>query len=94
MVNNLNYLDLKFPISIKRYRLIEQKNNTCINLFCYENDLIYSVHVPAKTFEDCMNLFLITDENKSHYVYVKEFMRPFCNKTKIKNKKHFWRYCL
>ena len=94
MVNNLNYLDLKFPISIKRYRLIEQKNNTCINLFCYENDLIYSVHVPDKTFEDCMNLFLITDENKSHYVYVKEFMRPFCNKTKIKNKKHFWRYCL
>ena len=37
---------------------------------------------------------MITDENKSHYVYIKDFHRFVCNKTKNKNKKHFSRYCL
>ena len=41
-----------------------------------------------------MNLLLITDENKSHYVYVKDFNRVMCNETKNKNKKYFCRYCL
>ena len=42
-------------------------------------------------FEDCIDLLLITDENKSHYVYTKDYDRFMCNKTKS-NKKHFWRY--
>ena len=42
-------------------------------------------------FEDCIDLLLITDENKSHYVYTKDYDRFMCNNTKS-NKKHFWRY--
>ena len=34
---------------------------------------------------------IITDKNKSHYVYVKDFNRFMCIKTK--NKKHFHKYC-
>ena len=41
-----------------------------------------------------MDLLLISDENKSHYVYIKNFNIFICNKTKCKNKKHFCRYCL
>ena len=37
---------------------------------------------------------MITEENKSHYVYIKDFTRFMCNKTKNKNKKHFFKYCL
>ena len=41
-----------------------------------------------------MDLLLIADEDKSQYVYIKDFNRFMCNKTKNKNKKHFCRYCL
>ena len=41
-----------------------------------------------------MNLLLINDENKSHYVCIKDFDKFMFNKTKHKNKKHFWRYRL
>ena len=41
-----------------------------------------------------MDLLLITDESKSHYVYIKGFDKFMCNKTKDNNKKHFFRYCL
>ena len=51
-------------------------------MFCYENNLVYSVYVSNEDFENCVNLLMITDENKSHYVYIKGFNRFMCNKTK------------
>ena len=41
-----------------------------------------------------MDLLLIADESKSHYVYAKDFKRFMCNKTKCKTKEHFCKYCL
>ena len=35
-----------------------------------------------------MDLLVILDENKSQYVYIKDFNRFMCNKTKNKNKKY------
>ena len=50
MVNDLDYVDIKFPVSEKDYSKIEQRNSICINLFCYKNDLIYLVHVSDKKY--------------------------------------------
>ena len=36
-----------------------------------------------------MGLLLILDENKSHYVYIKDFDRFMCDKTKNKMKNFF-----
>ena len=41
-----------------------------------------------------MDLLMITAENKSHYVYIKDSNRFMCNKTRNKNKKHFCKCCL
>ena len=38
-----------------------------------------------------MDLLLISDENKSSYVYIKDFNRFMCDKTKNKNKKLFFK---
>ena len=39
-VNDLDYVDVKYPVSKKDYSRIKQKNNICINVFIYENDLV------------------------------------------------------
>ena len=54
MVKDLDYADIKFPISKKYCCKIEQKNSICVNVSCYENDLVYPVHIPDKKFEDCV----------------------------------------
>ena len=41
-----------------------------------------------------MDLLLLTDGDKSHYVYIKDFDRVMFHKTKNKNKKWFCRSCL
>ena len=34
---------------------------------------VYALNVTKEKFENCMDLLMITDENKSHYVYIKDF---------------------
>ena len=47
-----------------------------------------------KNVSNHTNLLMIHEENKSHYVYIKDFNRLMFNKTKNKNKKHFCMRCL
>ena len=69
-------------MSSKDFSKIEKKNNICMNVFCYENKLTYPVYVSDQEFKNCMDFLLISNENKSHYVYIKDFNRFICNKTK------------
>ena len=69
------------------------KNNICINVFGYENGLVFPIYVSDQKFEDLMDLLLLIDDDKSHYVYIKDFNRFMFHKTKIKNKKWFWISC-
>ena len=82
MINELDYEGIKFPVSKKDYCKIERQNNICINVFYYENGLTYPVYLSDQKFRDCMDLLLISNENKSRYVYIKDFNRFMCNKTK------------
>ena len=73
MADNLDCKGIYFPVSKKDYEKIEQKNNICINVFCYGNSLIYPVNVSKQKIEDCIDLLLINDENKSSYAYIKDY---------------------
>ena len=66
MVNELGYEGIEFPVSRKDFCKIEKKNKIYINVFCYENNLVYPVHISKQKYKDYMDLFLIDDENKSH----------------------------
>ena len=88
MVNDLDYEGIKFPVSKNDFTKIEKKN-ICINIFCYENEVTYPVYVSNEKFKMGIDLLLITNENKSHYVYIKKFNRFMCNKAKNKNTKTF-----
>ena len=41
-----------------------------------------------------MNLLLIAEDEKRHYVLIKDFNRFMYNKTKHQHRKHFCMYCL
>ena len=51
--------------------------------------MTYPIYVSDQKFENPMDLLLISNENKSHYVYIKDCDRFIFSKTKIKNKKYF-----
>ena len=45
MVNDLDYKCIEFSVSKKCNCKSGQKNNICLNVFCYKNDLTYPVYV-------------------------------------------------
>ena len=73
MAKDLDYECINFPVSKKDFSKVEQKNIICINAFCYENNLTYLVYASDQKIEDHMDLLLISDENKSHYVVYQKF---------------------
>ena len=51
------------------------KNNICINVFGYENKMVFPIYISEQEFEESVDLLLLIDEDKSHYVYIKGFDR-------------------
>ena len=84
----------------KDFDKIEVKNNICINVFGYENKLVFPIYVSDKKFEDSMDLLLLIEDDKANYVYIKDFNRFMFHKMrnneimKDKDKKWFCRSCL
>ena len=63
-------------------------------MFCYENKLVFPIHISDQKFEDSIDLLQIFYGGKSHYVYSKDFDRFMFHKTKNNNKKYFCKSCL
>ena len=63
-------------------------------MFGYKNELVFPIYVSDQKFKDSMDLLLLTDDDKSHYVYIKDFDRFIFHKTKNKNKNWFCKNCL
>ena len=81
LVNKLNYEVINFPVSKRDYFKIEVLNKICINIFCYENKIVYPVYLSDQKFDDSMDLLLLSNNFISHYVYIKDLKL----KLKIKN---------
>ena len=57
----------------KDFSKIEVKKNICINVFGY--GLVLPIYVSDQKFEDSIDLLLLIDDDKSHYVCIKDFDR-------------------
>ena len=94
IAEKLDYDGIDFPVKEKDFDKIEIKNNICINVFGYKNGLVFPIYISSQKFEDSMDLLLLIDDDKSHYVYIKSFNRFMFHKTKNNNKKWFSKSCL
>ena len=66
IAEELNYDGIKFPVQDKRFNKIEIKNNICINVYGYDNRLVFPVYISDQKFEDSMDLLLLIYNDKSH----------------------------
>ena len=78
----------------KDFDKIEIKNNIRINVFGYENGLVFQTYVLSQKFEDSMDFLLLINGNKLLYVYIKDFNRFMLYKKKNNDKKWFCKNCL
>ena len=73
----------------KDFSKIEMKNNICINVFRYENELVFPIYVSDQKFEDSMDL-LLELMMINHIVCTSKILTDLCfTKQKIKTKNGF-----
>ena len=51
----LKYDGIDFPVQEKDFNNFEVKNNICINVFGYENKLVFPIYISDQKFEDSMD---------------------------------------
>ena len=93
IASTLDYRGINFPMQARDYEIIEERFNINVNVFGYENR-VFALYVSKKLNEEILNVLLISNEKKSHYVFIKDFNRLMYSKTKHKDRKHFCMSCL
>ena len=88
-VNEFNYDGVEFSVSQRHYNKVEKQNSIRINVFGYEDGQPFPINISKETFEEQMNLLLITKDEKKHYVLIKDFNVFMYNQSKHKERKHF-----
>ena len=68
MIDNLDYSGIEFPVNVKQYNKIEKQNNININVFGYEEKQPFPIYLSKEKNENHLNLLLITEDEKNHYV--------------------------
>ena len=58
-----------------------------VNVFGYENK-VYPFYISKRSYDQTLDLLLITEKDKSHYVLIKDFNRLMFSRTKHTDKKH------
>ena len=93
IAKTLDYRGVNFPLKARDYEIVEERFNINVNVFGYENK-VFPLYVSKKSNEQVLNVLLISNEEKSHYVFIKDFNRLMYSKTKYQHKKHFCMSCL
>ena len=95
IASTLDYLGIDFPMKTHDHELAEERFEMNVNVFCYENK-IYHLYISKKSNTQVLTVLLITNEEKSHYVFIEDFDRLMYSKAKTKNhrKKIFCMACL
>ena len=96
--STLGYPGIDFPMKTHDYQLVEKRFEMNVNVFCDENK-IYPIYISKRFNNEVLNVLLITSEEKSHYVFIKDFNRLMYSKAKTKDqllyglftKFHYWR---
>ena len=88
-IQNIDYKGIEFPVTIKQINKIEKQNSININVFGSENKQPYPIYISKEKNGDCMNLLLITEETRTHYVLIKNFNKFMYNQTNTKKENTF-----
>ena len=75
------------------YEITEERFNINVNAFGYENS-VFPIYASKKSNEQVLNVLLISNEDKPHYVFIKDFNLLMYLKAKHKDRKHFCMSCL
>jgi hypothetical protein len=91
--DKLDFTGIDFPVQMKDISKFENQNDITVNVFGYEKGNIYPIHLTKKRFVRHVDLLVISNGNKSHFCWIKNFNR-LMNDGQHDHQKFYCCYCL
>ena len=92
---DFDWSGIRFPVSVRDIKKFKIKNQISINLLAIEDRQIYICRKGGNNYECIINIMLITESNRKHYVAIKSLSRLLLiQNTKLKGKEFFCMNCL
>ena len=92
--NKLDLFGIDFPTPLNQISKVEKQNSLAINVFGYEDNVIYPLLLTKKRGEKVINLLLYQKKDQNHYCWIKDFSRLCYDQSKHKARKFFCTRCL
>jgi hypothetical protein len=97
-VKEVNWSGLRFPVTVNQVRLFERNNqNFTVNVYVYEeseDDVIPIYVTKCGMRAKHIDLLLLKDGEKCHYVWIKRMSALVCHRTKSKAKVYVCPHCI
>ncbi len=97
-VNNVNWDGLRFPVTLAQIRLFERNNvDITVNVYVYEEktrDVIPVYITKCNIRRQHIDLLLVTNEQTSHYMWIKSMSALVSHRTKHKGKVYVCPHCI
>ena len=82
-----DFKDIKFPVKIRDIHKIEKRSSIGISVFGDENKVKYPTYIKKCCEDKHVDLLLISEGEKKHYVLLKNFNTFMDNHTLLRGKK-------
>ena len=91
----LNLEGIDFPTPISQITKIEKQNSLAINVYGWEKNspVVYRISEQPENIKR-INILMITENDKFHYVWIKYFSRFVYTQSKHQHRKYFCERCL
>jgi len=93
-ISDLNFKDISFSVKMDDIPKFEKQNDVSINIFGYEKNEIFPVHITNHRFKRHINLLMISDNRKNHYCWIKDLNRLLGDQHSNTRRYHYCSYCL
>ena len=79
--SDFDWSGIRFPVSVKDIKKFEIKNQISINLLLIEDRQIYICRKGGNNYKHIINLMLITESSRKHYIAIKSLSRLLRSQT-------------
>ena len=94
-IDKVKHDKINFPVKLKDIPKIENMNDIKFNVFGVDDkQSIYPLYISNKICDKTCNLLLIENDNKNHYIWIKDFNKLMNTQSKDGHKLFFCYYCL
>jgi len=87
--DELDLTNIPFPVRVADVPKFEKKNDISVNVFGYERQEIYPIHLTKERGLRHVNLLVITSGQKTHYCWIKNFNRLLSDQNSHRNQYHY-----